>query len=161
FKIIGREVADLVTVFDGPYPYFDGLLFQVTNRFSFIQVEHRKRFAGESTYTFGKSLHIWSRLTYSYSVKPLRLVTTLGVVAFTFGLLGAVTTVVYRLLAPHQFTGSAVGWASLMTVFLALAGLQMLALGILGEYVGRTYISINRRPQSIVADAISVKYQTT
>lgn len=157
FKIVGREVADLVTVFDGPYPYFDGLLFQVTNRFSFIEVEHRERFAGESTYTFGKSLQVWSRLAYSYSVKPLRLVTILGVFAFTFGLFGAVMTVVYRLLAPDEFSGSAIGWASLMTVFLSLAGLQMLSIGILGEYVGRTYISINRRPQSIVADTVSVK----
>jgi hypothetical protein len=51
-------------------------------------VEHRERFAGESNYTFGKSLHIWSRLAYSYSVKPLKLVTILGSFAFIFGSLG-------------------------------------------------------------------------
>jgi glycosyltransferase involved in cell wall biosynthesis len=160
FKIISREVADLVTAFDGPYPYLDGLLFQVTNRFSFIEVEHRERFAGESNYTFGKSLHVWRRLAYSYSAKPLTLVTILGVFAFIFGSLGAVATVAYRLFAPNQFSGSAAGWASLMTAFLALAGLQLFALGILGEYVGRTYISINRRPQSIVSDTVSVNTKT-
>src|SRR5262245_16392480 len=89
FKIISRDIADLVTAFDGPYPYFDGLLFQVTNRFSFIKVEHRARVADESNYTFGKSLHVLGRLAYSYSVKPLRLVTALGVVAFMFGSHGA------------------------------------------------------------------------
>jgi glycosyltransferase involved in cell wall biosynthesis len=152
FKIIRREVVELLTVFDGPYPYVDSLLFQVTNRFSFIDVEHQERFAGKSTYTFGKSLHVWSRLVFSYSVKPLQLVTLLGVFAFAFGSLGALAVVAYRIIAADQFSGIAVGWASLMAAFLVLAGLQMLALGILGEYVGRTHININRRPQAVVGE---------
>src|SRR5205085_4170681 len=72
FKILRREIVELITSFEGPYPYVDSLLFQVTNRFSFIETEHQKRFAGSSTYTFRKSFRVWSRLAVSFSVKPLQ-----------------------------------------------------------------------------------------
>jgi len=157
FKIVRSEVAKLATVFDGPYPYLDSLLFQVTNRFSFVEVEHRERFAGASTYSFAKSFHVWTRLVFSFSVKPLRLVTWMGVLTFAFGSVGAVLVIIYRLMRPDQFSGEAVGWTSLMVTLLVLAGLQMLALGVLGEYVGRTHVNINRRPQAIIAETVSLE----
>jgi undecaprenyl-phosphate 4-deoxy-4-formamido-L-arabinose transferase len=109
FKIIRREVADLVSVFDGPYPYFDGLLFQVTNRFSSIEVEHHERFAGTSSYTFLKSLQVWARLAFSFSVIPLRLITWIGALGFVLGSIGAMLVIIDRLIRPDQ----AAGWASL------------------------------------------------
>jgi glycosyltransferase involved in cell wall biosynthesis len=151
FKILRSEILELVTTFDGPYPYIDSLLFQVTDRFSFIETEHHERFAGSSTYTFAKSFQVWSKLAVSFSVKPLRLVTWMGVLAFLLGSLGAVAVILDRVMNPDQF-GEAAGWASLMVTVLVLAGVQMLALGVIGEYVGRTYININRKPQAIVAE---------
>lgn len=152
FKIIRREVADLIATFDGPFPYVDSLLFQVTDRFSYIVAEHHPRLAGPSTYTFLKSLGIWSRLAFSFSVKPLRLVTWAGVAAVATSLLGAIAIVVARLVYPVDFSNSAAGWASLMVMVLVIGGIQMLFLGILGEYSGRAYVNINRKPQSVVAD---------
>jgi undecaprenyl-phosphate 4-deoxy-4-formamido-L-arabinose transferase len=157
FKIVRREVVELVTSFDGPYPYIDSLLFQVTNRFSFIEAEHQKRFIGSSTYTLPKSLQVWSRLAVSFSIKPLRLVTWMGILTFVFGSLGAVLVVVDRVMNADQFSGEAAGWASLMVTVLVLAGVQMLALGIIGEYVGRSHVNIHRKPQAIVAETVSIE----
>jgi glycosyltransferase involved in cell wall biosynthesis len=152
FKIIRRDVAELITAFDGPFPYVDSLLFQVTERFSHIDTEHHPRFAGPSTYTFMRSLNVWSRLAFSFSVKPLRLVSWVGVTALVLSLLGVVMIVIARLLDPEDFSNSAAGWASLMIMVLVMGGLQMLFLGILGEYSGRTHVNINRKPQSVVAE---------
>jgi glycosyltransferase involved in cell wall biosynthesis len=152
FKIIRREVAELISTFDGPFPYVDALLFQVTNRFSYIQTEHHKRLSGSSTYTFMKSLNVWSRLAFSFSVKPLRLVAWVGIAALLASVVGALMIVVMRLIYPAAFSDSAAGWASLMVAVLVVGGLQMLFLGILGEYAGRTHININHKPQSVVAE---------
>lgn len=152
FKVVRREVAEFVATFDGPFPYVDSLLFQVTNRFSSISVEHHPRLAGRSTYTFAKSLNVWSRLAFSFSVKPLRLVTWVGVAALITSIVGALMIVMVRLVYPADFSNSAAGWASLMVMTLVIGGLQMLFLGILGEYSGRTHVNINRKPQSVVAE---------
>jgi undecaprenyl-phosphate 4-deoxy-4-formamido-L-arabinose transferase len=157
FKIIRGDVVELVTSFDEPHPYLDSLLFQVTNRFSFIEVEHRERFKGGSTYTFWKSMQVWGRMASSSSVKPLRLVTWMGFLASALGVVGATLVIFYRVARPDQFSGGAVGWASLMVTVLVLAGMQMLALGVLGEYVGRTHLNIHRRPQSVVAETVSIE----
>ena len=154
FKIIRHEIAELVSVFDGPYPYFDSLAFQVTDRFSSIAAEHHERLAGASTYTFLKSLQVWARLAFSFSVKPLRLVTWMGGVAFAIGSIGATLIIIQRLMWSIQ----PVGWASLMVTVLVLAGTQMLALGVLGEYIGRTHINVHRRPQAIIAETVAVEH---
>jgi len=152
FKIARKEVADLIAAFDGPFPYVDSLLFQVTDRFSFIQTEHHPRLAGPSTYTFAKSLSVWSRLAFSFSVKPLRLVSWTGIAALVISFVAVLMIVIARVSYPDEFGNSAAGWASLMVLLLVIGGLQMLFLGILGEYAGRTHININRKPQSVVAE---------
>ncbi len=157
YKVLRSEVARLITVYDGPYPYVDGLLFQVTSRFVQIPIEHRPRFAGESTYTFMRSIRVWARLTFSFSVKPLRLVTWLGIGSALLGVAGTIAVVFYRLTAPEDFPTETLGWASLATIILTLGGLQLFFLGILGEYVGRTHININRVPQAVVATVLNQK----
>jgi undecaprenyl-phosphate 4-deoxy-4-formamido-L-arabinose transferase len=155
FKIIRGEVAELIAAFDGPFPYVDSLLFQVTNRFSFIQTKHYPRLAGSSTYTLMRSLGVWSRLVFSFSVKPLRLVSWVGIAALIISSVAALLIIVARLAYPEDYGNSAVGWASLAVMVLVIGGLQMLFLGILGEYVGRTHININRKPQAVVAETTS------
>jgi polyisoprenyl-phosphate glycosyltransferase len=155
FKIVRREVIDLVTTFDGPYPYVDGILFQVTDRFSSIPAEHHERFSGTSGYTVFKSVQTWGRLAISFSVRPLRLVTWMGFLACFLGFLGAALIIVLRVVNPDEFAGQAAGWASLIVSALVLSGMQMLSLGLLGEYVGRTYANISRKPQAAVAETVA------
>jgi undecaprenyl-phosphate 4-deoxy-4-formamido-L-arabinose transferase len=155
YKIIRREVAELICGYDGPDPYVDGLLLQVTARITQVPAEHHPRFAGTSSYTLLKSIRVWSRLAFSFSVRPLRLVTWFGFLFAALGAVGAGWVVFYRLVHPEVFSGAALGWASLITTQLALGGVQMIFFGILGEYAGRTYLRVNNKPQAAVAEILN------
>ena len=150
YKLIRKEVAELICEYDGPAPYVDGLLFQVTSRMSHIPVEHHSRYAGASSYTFWKSVRVWGRLAFSFSVAPLRLVTWFGFTFAILGLLLAAAVISYRLLYPQDFSQNAVGWASLMVALLLVGGIQMIFFGILGEYAGRMFLRVSNKPQTAV-----------
>ncbi|HKV42471.1 MAG TPA: glycosyltransferase family 2 protein [Blastocatellia bacterium] len=150
YKIIRKEVASLICNYDGPDPYIDGLIFQVTSRIGHIPAEHHSRHAGRSTYTFWKSVRVWARLAFSFSVKPLRLVTFFGISIAVLGVIMAGIVAFYRFYVPRDFPPSAVGWASLMVVVLVVGGIQLVFLGIIGEYAGRTFLKVGQKPQSTV-----------
>jgi undecaprenyl-phosphate 4-deoxy-4-formamido-L-arabinose transferase len=156
YKIIRRPVADLICNHDGPDPYVDGLIFQVTSRVTQLAVEHHPRHAGASTYTLVKSVKVWARLAFSFSVRPLRMVTWFGFFFAFLGVAGAIWVVLYRLLNPEEFSGSALGWASLIVTQLVLGGIQMVFFGILGEYTGRTYLRVNNKPQAAVREVLGL-----
>lgn len=157
YKIITQEVARLICNYDGPDPYVDGLLFQVTSRIDHVPAEHRPRYAGRSTYTLWKSLRVLGRLAFSFSIKPLRLVSLSGFAFAGLGLVLALVVIFYRLFFPEDFPPVAVGWASLMVALLVIAGLQMIFFGVLGEYAGRTYLKVNNKPQSAIREVINAK----
>jgi len=151
YKVLRREVAQLICRYEGPEPYIDGLLFQVTSRFAQVPVEHRPRFAGRSNYSFLRSVGVWARLATGFSVRPLRLVTWCGLVLGAMGGLLAVFVIVYRLAFPERFEAAVAGWASLMVTQLLLGGARMVFLGILGEYVGRMHAAVaGKKPQATI-----------
>ena len=150
YKAFRREVADLICNYHGAEPYIDGLLLQVTSRITQVPVEHRPRHSGQSTYTLWESIRIWTRIAFSFSVKPLRLVTVLGLAFSLLGVLVGIAVILYRLSSPESFPESTAGWASLIVAVLFLGGIQMIFFGILGEYAGRTYLRANDQPQTAV-----------
>jgi len=150
YKVFRREVADLICNYHGAEPYIDGLLLQVTSRVTQVPVEHRLRYSGKSTYNFWASIRIWTRIAFSFSVKPLRLVTILGLAFSMLGVLLGMVVILYRLSSPQSFPESTAGWASLIVAVLFLGGIQMIFFGILGEYAGRTYLRVNDQPQTAV-----------
>jgi glycosyltransferase involved in cell wall biosynthesis len=155
YKIIRKEVADMVCNYDGPDPYIDGLLFQVTARIAQIHVEHHPRYAGRSTYTFWKSVRVWGRLAFSFSAKPLRVVSWFGFLFAAMGLLLAAVVFFYRLFFPENFGPAAVGWASLMVALLIGSGIQMIFFGVLGEYTGRTFRRVSNKPQTSIREILN------
>jgi undecaprenyl-phosphate 4-deoxy-4-formamido-L-arabinose transferase len=156
FKVIRREVVEQVCRYDGPDPYLDGLLFQVTNRFGQVPAEHHPRYAGRSTYDFWKSVTVWARLATGFSVRPLRLVTWCGLSMAVLGGLLAVAVVVYRLSYPERFQAAVAGWASLMVGQLLLSAVSMVFLGVLGEYVGRLHAATaGKKPQAVVREVLN------
>src|SRR5262249_37497517 len=134
-----------VTRYQGPYPYVDGLIMQVTQRIGSIEVRHLPRNVGRSNYTLTRLVRLWLNLATSFSLAPLRLAIYAGVFMALLGALGAVATLGEVLL--HDTPS---GWASTMVVLLLVAGIQSMILGILGEYVGRTFLSANGKPQGTV-----------
>jgi undecaprenyl-phosphate 4-deoxy-4-formamido-L-arabinose transferase len=157
YKVIRKEVAELICRYEGPYPYVDGLLFQVTSRVTQIPATHHDRFAGEGNYTLARSIAVWTRAATSFSVRPLRLVSLCGLGFAVLGGLFAVWVVLNRLLFPENFPPEAMGWASLMVALMFIGGAQMVFLGVLGEYAGRSYMTLCGRPQAAICEVLGAE----
>jgi glycosyltransferase involved in cell wall biosynthesis len=145
FRCMTRLVADEIAKSTTPYPYIDGLIFQVTQNAGVVRVRHMEREQGQSGYTLRKLLRLWMSMLVNFSVLPLRLMTVAGMITSALGFLAVIEVVLEHLLKKNP-----TGWSSLMAAILLLSGMQLLLLGILGEYVGRIYLGISDKPQSVV-----------
>jgi glycosyltransferase involved in cell wall biosynthesis len=146
FRCVTAFVARQAAAHEGPFPYIDGLLLQVTQNIGSLEVRHDTRQAGQSGYTLRRLLRLWTSTFVNFSVMPLRLATLLGLLMAAAGLVGL--GVVLYLRFTNQ--GPGFGWGSLMAALLVFSGTQLLVLGLIGEYVGRMFLAVNRRPQSVV-----------
>lgn len=146
FRCVSAFVAKEVAAHEGPYPYIDGLILQVTQNIGALEVRHAGRTVGRSGYTLRRLLRLWLSTFVNFSVMPLRLATLLGLVMCLVGLTGLMM-VFYLWLTDR---GPDYGWGSLMGALLVFSGAQLVMLGLIGEYVGRMFLTINRRPQSVV-----------
>lgn len=150
FRCLNRFIADRVTIYDGPYPYLDGLIFQNTDSLGSLQVKHLPRVAGRSNYTFRKLIRLWISIALNFSVMPLRICTFLGLSMSFLGLLGVIDVVVEFFI----FGITVPGWSQLIVTLMVFSGVQLLMLGLFGEYLGRLYLTAARRPQSVVREVI-------
>lgn len=150
FRCVSAFAARSVAANNGPFPYLDGLLLQVTQRIGSLPVQHRARQVGRSGYTLRKLLRLWLSTLVNFSVLPLRVATLLGLVLAAAGFL-ALAVVLYWW---WRGTGPAFGWGSLMAALLVFSGVQMVMLGVMGEYLGRMFITVNQRPQALVRDVL-------
>jgi undecaprenyl-phosphate 4-deoxy-4-formamido-L-arabinose transferase len=146
FRCMSAFVVQAVTRYGGPYPYVDGLIMQITQRIDSLTVRHLPRAEGRSNYTLRRLIRLWLNLATSFSLAPLRLAIFAGVAMATAGMIGAVATIAEALITRDTPSG----WASTMTVVLLVSGVQSMMLGIIGEYVGRTFLSANGKPQGTV-----------
>ena len=146
FRCMARLVVESVTRYTGPYPYVDGLIMEVTQRIDSIEVRHLPRQEGRSNYNLTRLVRLWLNLATSFSLAPLRLAIFLGIGMSLLGMVGAAVTIAEALIT--RATPS--GYASTMVVILLVGGVQSMILGVLGEYVGRTFLSANGKPQGTV-----------
>ena len=146
FRCVSAFVAREVAANAGPYPYIDGLILQVTQNIGALEVHHAERLGGQSGYTMRRLVRLWASTFVNFSVMPLRLATLLGLMMTLVGLAGL--TVVFYLWFTDR--GPDYGWGSLMGALLVFSGTQLVILGLIGEYVGRMFLTINGRPQSVV-----------
>jgi undecaprenyl-phosphate 4-deoxy-4-formamido-L-arabinose transferase len=151
FRCVSAFVARQVVSYAGPYPYIDGLILQVTQRMGSISVHHRPRAAGASTYTLSKLVGLWLAAWVNFSLLPLRLATALGLLVASIGVvaLGTIAWLWYHGIGPQY------GWGWTMSAVLIFSGTQLVMLGLIGEYLGRMFIAINQRPQSVVREVIA------
>ena len=146
FRCMSALVVRAIGDYNGPYPYVDGLLMQVTRRIDSIEVRHLPRMEGRSNYTLRRLVRLWLNLATSFSLAPLRLAIFAGAFMAALGSIGAIGVILEAVL--YHNTPS--GWASTMVVLLLVGGVQSMILGILGEYVGRTFLTTNGKPQGAV-----------
>lgn len=149
FRCLNRFVVDEVVKSRTPYPYIDGLLFQVTQNVGTVRVRHVERTQGSSGYNFRKLVRLWISMLVNVSILPLRLMTLAGLITSALGFLAVIEVVL-----EHMLYKTPTGWSSLMAAMLLLSGTQLLLLGILGEYVGRIYLGVSEKPQSVVREQV-------
>jgi len=147
FRCISAFAVREIIRYQGPFPYIDGLILQVTQNISRLMVRHLSRASGRSNYTLRRLLRLWMSMFVNFSVMPLRISTITGFVLSGLGAIGGVMAIAEALLySPPE------GWASLMAAVLLLSGVQLVILGIVGEYLGRLYLTANGKPQSVIRE---------
>ena len=151
FRCVSAFVARQVSTYNGPYPYIDGLLLQVTQRIGSIDVRHDLRKAGQSTYTLRRLIRLWMSAWVNFSVLPLRIATILGLILAGAGLIALVIVAWLW----FRDVGPSYGFGWLMAALLVFSGTQLVLLGLIGEYIGRMFLAVNQRPQSVVREVVA------
>ena len=146
FYAARKFVIEEMCKYSNAYVYLPGLVFRSTQNVDAVLVNHRAREIGESNYTFIRLFSLWINGATTFSIKPLRLATFLGCISSFAGVIFSVVLIIRKLLDPTMQTG----WASQMCVTLIMSGIILLLLGIVGEYVGRIYMSENHAPQYVI-----------
>jgi glycosyltransferase involved in cell wall biosynthesis len=147
FRCMNAFVVATITQYQGPFPYVDGLILQATQSIGSLEVAHLPRAQGRSNYTLRRLIRLWLNMFVNFSVMPLRISTFTGFALSLLGLFGfawVVGEAIVRETPP--------GWASVTAAVLLLSGVQLLILGHIGEYLGRLYLTLNGKPQTIVRE---------
>ena len=143
-----RYVLKEVLRYENSYPYLIGLVLRTTTNVVNVPVDHRKRTVGTSGYTLGKLFSLWMNGFTAFSIKPLRIATVVGSASAVIGFLYGIYTIIKRLVNPNV----PVGFSALMSAIVFFGGMTILMVGLAGEYIGRTYISVNSAPQYVVRE---------
>ncbi len=141
-----RYIVDDMIRYENSYPYVIGLVLRSTNNIVNVDVHHRARTIGTSGYTLKKLLGLWMNGFTSFSVKPLRITTFIGCLSAIAGFIYGIVIIVQKFVLPDR----QVGFASLASLLVFFGGMIMIMLGLIGEYVGRMYISMNNSPQYVI-----------
>ena len=149
---VKRFVVEDMIRYENSYPYVIGLVLRSTGNITNVSVNHRERESGVSGYTVKKLLGLWLNGFTAFSVKPLRIATGIGAVSAIVGFLYGIYTIVKRLINPDV----PMGFSSTMAAIVFFGGMIMLMLGLIGEYIGRIYISLNNSPQYVIREKINI-----
>lgn len=146
-RVIDGNLARALAKFDSPSPFIDGYLSWMTNRYATVDVAHHARGQGASNYTFGKLLRHSINIFVAFSDLPLRLASWLGLIAFMGGMAWLAVILLSKFLGGITVSG----FTSVMAAVTMFSGIQLLILGILGEYVGRINFKASRKPSFVIA----------
>lgn len=153
FKIINRFLIDEVIKYELPYPYIDGLILRTTSSIGKIEVIHNERRIGKSNYTITKLISLWLNMFTNFSILPLRLSIVFGFIFSIIGFLIGIYAVIEKIInpsVPH-------GYTFLVVIISIFAGLQLMAVGMVGEYIGRLFLSHNKKPQYSIRKSFKKK----
>lgn len=145
FWIIRKYVRDSIITYQSSHSYLLGLILRSTSNITQVEVQHFERESGQSGYTFKALLKLWSNII-GFTVKPLRLAMHGGMAISILSFIAAIVILIRKLTNP----GLTAGWASLMVAIFFSLGIEMFFIGLIGEYIGRTYMHINSEPQYVI-----------
>ena len=148
FFIMRKFIVDEIVRYPHPFAYISGLIFRATKNLGNVQVQHRRRLEGRSGYTIAGLIGLWVNGFTAFSVKPLRAATYIGLCCALMGFASGLFVIYKKLMFPDV----PVGYTSMLATIFFIGGMIMFMLGLIGEYVGRIYISINQSPQYVVRE---------
>ena len=142
FKLIQRDIVDEINRYRGPYPYIDGLIFRITRHVGSVEVPHQNRVEGRSNYTARKLIGLFLNVFVGYSLWPIRVFSVVGIFLLGIGLLTGLLLLIGWLSNWLRPSGMViVVWAIVVAL-----GVQLLFLGVLGEYLGKLFMAYSGLP---------------
>ncbi len=157
FRIIRRELVECTFAYSFNFTFVDGLLAWNTQRIGTVEVEHHARAEGRSGYSLAKLATLGLNLFTNFSLLPLRVISLCGMSCAGLGFLAAL----YYLVKYLTTSITVPGYASLIIAILLLGGVQLLSLGVMGEYLGRVHLNVNRKPQYVERQALGAQEETS
>lgn len=150
FRLMSKRALNAMADFKEVNLFLRGIVPMIGFPSTNVYYERHERFAGESKYPLKKMLQFAFDGVTSLSIKPIRFITSLGLIIFLLSLIMLVYTIVV-----HFIGDSELGWSSIMTSVWALGGLQLLSIGIIGEYIGKIYLESKARPRFIIQEYLN------
>lgn len=147
FKVMNRFLVNEIIKYRGPYPYTDGLIYRVTRNIGQIPVEHRVSQSGRSRYTLRRLVRLWLNMFLNFSIKPLRISVYVGLLASCLSIIALVAILIDKLWITKNVT---LGIPTVLGSVVFFSGIQLMILGLVGEYLGRLYLDQTGTPQYVV-----------
>jgi undecaprenyl-phosphate 4-deoxy-4-formamido-L-arabinose transferase len=147
FKVMNRFVVGEVIKYRGAYPYIDGLIYRATRNIGQIPVQHCANDSGPSRYTFKKLVKLWLNMFLNFSITPLRLSVYVGLLTSCFSVFALALIWIDKIWITKNLT---LGIPTVLGAIILFAGIQLMILGLVGEYLGRLYLDHNGTPQFVV-----------
>jgi glycosyltransferase involved in cell wall biosynthesis len=156
FKAMNRFLVEEIVKHHGPFPYIDGLICRTTQRLTQITVSHEARTAGKSNYTLRRMVRLWLNMFLGFSILPLRLTSLLGMLIAAMSGIWLLAILVDKIWLSPKVTA---GIPTVLAVIVLFSGFQLVALGMIGEYLGRVFLANNGQPQYIVRSILQHEEQ--
>ena len=145
FWVIRKFVRDYAVEYKSAYTHLQGLFLRTTRNISSVPIQHFKREVGTSNYTLNKLIKLWSNIL-GFSILPLQMATYTGFFFSLIGILAAIGVIILKFVRPATY----IGWPSMMATICFFSGLNLMFMGIIGEYVGRIFLGMSKNPQYVV-----------
>ncbi|MFG6333210.1 MAG: glycosyltransferase family 2 protein [Lachnospiraceae bacterium] len=152
YFVVRKFVRDYAVEYTGSYTYLLGLFMRCTQNIASVPIQHFEREAGESGYTLKQLIRLWSSII-GFSVVPLRVASITGFVSAGAGLLAALWILIRKFIDPNL----SMGWPSIMCAIFFFFGLNFMFLGMIGEYLGRMFLGMNREPQYVIKATYNIQ----
>ena len=153
FGALKRFVVDEIIKYQSCYPYIAGLILRTTSNIANVKMEENERKEGKSNYNLKKLLSLWLNGFTSFSVKPLRIASIAGVVFAFIGFIFGIYTIINKIFINPNI---AIGYSTIVSLLTFFSGLVLMIMGMIGEYIGRIYICMNKSPQYVIKNIINL-----
>ncbi len=153
FGAMKRFVVDEIIRYKNCYPYIAGLMLRTTSNIANVKMEENERQSGSTNYNLRKLLSLWLNGFTSFSVKPLRITTIIGILFALIGFIFGLYTIINKLFINNNI---AWGYSTIVSLLTFFNGITLMVLGMIGEYIGRIFISLNKSPQYVIKNSINL-----